>query len=110
MLDEEASAFLVPLRALAREGRFAEIALLIGGSNQRKAVRDYLKNRLFALIISNHPPFLADQARASAWSAESAKEWSATIARDAGNPRRLPGLVDAMLADLRDWQPRRQGA
>ena len=106
MLDEEASALLVPLRELARDGRFEEIALAISGGDHRKAVRDYLRNRLFALIVSNYPPFLEDRARASSWSAGAARGWSATIARDAGDPRRLPGLVDAMLSELRDWQPR----
>lgn len=101
-LDEEASAFLMPLRALAREGDFAAIAAAMRDGNHRNAVLGYLRLRLFALILSDYPPFLEDPVRASAWQRAEGKKWSGAIASDASDARRFPGRVDAMLADLRE--------
>ena len=100
MLEQEASACLKPQRELARGGKFGAVAKAVGGSNHRKAVRDYLQNRLFA-FINNYPRFLAERARASAWSPDAGRKWSDSIASAAADAPRLPGLVDTMAADLR---------
>lgn len=104
MPDTEASALLRPLRELAAEGRFDAIAHL-RCIRHGKAVDDYLDGRLFALIINNHPPFLEDQTRAANWSQARSAEWVPRLARAASDPRRLPALVEAMLAEMRHWQP-----
>lgn len=104
MPESEASEFLKPLRKLAAEGRFETIALL-RCVRRGKAVDDYLDRRLFALIINNYPPFVADQERAAKWSLETSSEWVPRLARAANDPRRLPRLVEAMLDDMRNWQP-----
>lgn len=98
---------LAPLRALVRDGDFTRLAYRIAAAGViSRSDGRYLAGRAFALITNNYPPFLVDKVKLGGWVQSTSADWSPAVERAAADPDRLPGLVDAMLSELKTWQPR----
>ncbi len=103
-MDANAKSQLRPLCELAALQQVGAAAVLLDLCDHPRAMRDYLHGQLYRVIIDHHPWFATHPSKAG-WSLQTGRKWSAAVARDAADPRRLPVVVDAMLRDLEAWRP-----
>ena len=97
-----ASRHLPDLQKIVRNGDLKSAAVYIQLLATANATDGrYLAQRLLGVLIHHYGPFVSfDKRRLTDWVTNSDSSWAKAIERVAGDPKRLPGVVENALADL----------